>query len=352
MREIPLKFLYDSIGSFPITTQRLYMALSQQLRKQHRRFDLITDLLCLLSVIGIWPRYIESQNVRLIKKTVSLGLQRTTRPMRLLHLTDLHLNQRLSKSYLKQIEKLIADSQADLIVFTGDFLCFGDCDDWDRLQHTLSRWKAPLGVFCVPGNHDYCKYITIEKGTPICCQEPRPFLYRAIKKLLHTPPEEIPTICEHPPLQINERLREILTSLNIEILDNATKSIDFQGSCFDLLGVEDLWARGGAFIQEKAQRLLQNSSSHKPKILLAHNPQSWKLLPVPTSNLLMLSGHTHGGNVSLPWLNQRLRNTSVDIPQSGWLEEKSSSLLVSRGLGSPYPFRLFASPELHLLEIT
>lgn len=328
------------------------MPLSQQLRKQHQLFDNITDVLCWLSVIGIWPRYVESQTLKWNRKSLSLGLNPRRSPLKLLHISDLHLNQRLSKNYLNQVQKKITSCGADIIVFTGDFLCFGDCDDWDRLHFLLEQWKAPLGVYWVPGNHDYSHYITMEKGAAVCCQEPHPFLYRAIQKVFQTPPKEIKALSNHPPLEINQRLRTLLSSLDIELLDNKKKTILFQDTSFSLIGIEDLWARGAIPIGDEAKKLLASCGEKELKILLAHNPQSWNELSSTVSHLLVLSGHTHGGNVALPWLQQRLRNTSTGIPLSGWLEENNRSLLVSKGLGSPYPFRLFASPEAHLLEIS
>lgn len=328
------------------------MTLSTQLRKKHKIYDTATDLLCLLSLIGIWPRFVESQNFSISYKKLDMGVFPKNKPaLRVLHLTDLHLNARVSDRYLRKLQAQVHKCNADLIVFTGDFLCYGDCDNWQRLHETLLQWKAPLGVFCVPGNHDYSEYVTLENGQTKAIIEPQPFLYRSIQKLFQIPPDVI-TTPSHLPITFNSQLRQQLSLLGFRLLENEAQEINFYNQSFSILGFEDLWARGQETLKSHAPTLYAGIPKDSLKIVLIHNPQLWPEIKDLARMQIALSGHTHGGNVALPWIKKRLRNTDTSIPIEGWFQEESNYLLVSKGMASPYPFRLFASPQIHLLEIS
>ncbi|MBD2845196.1 metallophosphoesterase family protein [Paenibacillus sp. IB182496] len=96
------------------------------------------------------------------------------------------------------------------------------------------------------------------------------------------------------------------------------------------------------------------------KILLAHDP----LIAAQLSGMeadLILSGHTHGGQMRLPLYGPLLRTRSVRLYRSGWFEigarqkaagEAAARLLVSNGFGtSKVPLRLFVPPQTHLLTL-
>ena len=107
-----------------------------------------------------------------------------------------------------------------------------------------------------------------------------------------------------------------------------------------------------------------------PLVLLAHNPDIWlgpsvaeRVVPVAPGPVapgplarradLILSGHTHGGQINLPvigaWYRQGTR-VGRHKP-AGWFVDGSSRMFVSRGLGESFPFRFGAPPEAALIRL-
>lgn len=326
---------------------------------QHYLCDALADLLCLASLLGIYPRYIESQRLHLEQITLtSLKVPPAWRGLRILHLSDLHLNRRLSPKLIDQLQGMVAKSKADLIVFTGDFLCYSDCDNWKRLEEILGAWKAPLGIYATLGNHDYTTYVTLHRAVPSLCPDPKPFLYRALEKVwegaLKEDGELIAPSSAHAPLSIHPTLEAILERCKIKLLQSESETLQIAGHPLHLLGFEDQWTKGVRALElffERSQHKIGPSFHEDWKLSLCHNPQIWPYLRRASGHQIVLSGHTHGGNVDLPFLHRRLRNVSKETPLSGSrYGENNTFLQINRGIGSPYPFRLFAPPQITLLE--
>jgi predicted MPP superfamily phosphohydrolase len=114
-----------------------------------------------------------------------------------------------------------------------------------------------------------------------------------------------------------------------------------------LAGVDDTWTR-----RHDMERALAERPAGMPAVLLAHDPA---LFPdaVERSVDLVLSGHTHGGQVAVPLLARRLNLARLmtrftnDVYRSG-----STTLYVNRGLGTTGPpVRLAVAPEIAVLTL-
>jgi predicted MPP superfamily phosphohydrolase len=89
-----------------------------------------------------------------------------------------------------------------------------------------------------------------------------------------------------------------------------------------------------------------------PLILLAHNPDIWLQCGVDRADLV-LSGHTHGGQIQLPGMGA-IHTQGTHLPRSapaGWFERGRSKLFVSRGLGESIPLRFGARPQVALIRL-
>lgn len=124
--------------------------------------SLIIDCLAVASLVGIWPRYIAPRRVLLTHLTWELEpKQRHLSGLKILHLTDLHFHTKSSKSFLEKVAQAVRKQKPDLILFTGDFICYARLEEAERLRAFLSHLEAPLGSFCSLGNHDYTHYVSL-----------------------------------------------------------------------------------------------------------------------------------------------------------------------------------------------
>lgn len=218
-------------------------------------------------------------------------------------LTDFHCSAETPASFLEKIVAATNELEPDLILLGGDYISEGD-DYIAPLGEVLSQLRAPSGVYGVLGNHDFY-------GD---AQGVRAALHRA-------------------------RVIE---------LENSGHWVMRGGDRIRIAGVGDLW--------EDVQNLhvaLGDAGTRDTVILLSHNPDYAMEISDPRVGL-MLSGHTHGGQIRFPRLgitvsNSRYGNRFV----SGLIPFETFQLYVSRGLGTVVlPFRHNCPPEIALLTLS
>jgi uncharacterized protein len=171
---------------------------------------------------------------------------------KIVHLTDLHIGGTLDTAWLKEVANQVDALQADLIVITGD-LVDGKVKTLLPELSPLGELKAPHGVFFVTGNHEY--YSGAEEWIPA------------------------------------------IRSLNIRVLRNEHEIISAGGAAFALAGVDDFNAarmlEGHGPDLDKA---LRDIPEKMETVLLAHQPR--QIFKAAENDVgLLLSGHTHGGQV-------------------------------------------------------
>lgn len=90
-----------------------------------------------------------------------------------------------------------------------------------------------------------------------------------------------------------------------------------------------------------------------PRIVLSHNPDGLRALAPETRVDLMLSGHTHGGQVVLPFLGAPARNCVTCGPRSasGWVPNGRAALYVTTGVGVMLPVRIGCPPEVLIVRL-
>jgi predicted MPP superfamily phosphohydrolase len=238
------------------------------------------------------------------------GLPEELAGLRIMHLSDLHIGRQLRAPRLRGFIDQANDLGADAIVLTGDLFDFDPFFIKEGCRE-LARLSAPLGVYAVLGNHD-----------------------------VYTGAEAVA-----------EGVRQ-LTS--IELLRDDWAWIERQGSRLALLGVDDP-GRGWTdrdFESEELEKLAKRAPLGVPRILLAHRPSFFrqaKRLGID----LVLSGHTHGGQISLPAPYEH-HNISRLIAHwtRGLFEEDGTLLYVNRGLGvAGPPVRLNCPREIAVLRL-
>lgn len=234
------------------------------------------------------------------------GLPAAFTGFRIVQLTDLHCSRHITSAYLDEAIGLAQDQSADLAVLTGDFIHKG-FKHIDRVAESLGRLRAPAGVFAVLGNHDF----SIRNALGI----------RRYRHLHHA-------------------VAEALTARGIVVLRNESIRLERGGAGLYLTGVEDLWSRSC-----DVERAMSGLCPRTPRVVLAHNPQTVERLAGHRCDL-MLSGHTHGGQVNLPGIGRPTLTRRAKRFAAGLYYYNDTYLYVNKGVGFGIRFRYGVRPEV------
>lgn len=121
----------------------------------------LSDLLCVASVIGIWPRFIEPKLICTSYHDIPVeNLPTGFEKVKIVQISDLHFSSYTSQPFLDRILAKIKEVSPDIIVFTGDLLCYSEMPEQSNISNFLSSLSAPLGCFAIFGNHDYSEYVS------------------------------------------------------------------------------------------------------------------------------------------------------------------------------------------------
>ena len=288
-----------------------------------------------LGVLG-WASLIE-RNAFVIRRFEVPVLPEGAEPLRVLHVSDLHLlpRQRKKSAWIKSLASL----DPDLVVNTGDNLSHPEAIA--PLLDALGPLMDFPGVF-VPGSNDY-----------FAPSFKNPFAYFA-------GPSKMSTGGRHHPVALDTDTLHAGFGLGGWVnLSNRAQSIPLKGIRFDFSGVDDPhlnreryagWPRGSS---------TQDSAPHV-KIAVAHAPYQRVLDHFTAEGAdLILAGHTHGGQVCLPGYGALVSN--CDLPTwrarglNNWdAQGRTTPVNVSAGIGTARtaPFRFACRPEAVVLTLT
>lgn len=310
--------------------------------------DLLWDAWCIASVIGIWPRFIEPRLLCTTQREVCIqGLPKSLTGLKILQFSDLHFHAAFSTFFLKKLQKRILSLCPDVIVFSGDFLCHAELADETRLAAFLKDLKARYGCYAVLGNHDYQRRIGLnQKGEyDIVENENGSLIEQGFRRLFSSL-----KICGHVTertrgLSAHAGLAALLARSPFTLLHNECVQIPIGCAHLNICGLGEYSC--GRSVPELA---FENYDEKFPGVLLLHNPDGIPALKGFPGDVV-LCGHTHGGQVNLPGLWKKF--TLLEHPQfkSGLVHFAGKWVYINRGIGSIFPFRWFAPPELLLLTL-
>jgi predicted MPP superfamily phosphohydrolase len=244
--------------------------------------------------------------VRKLRLAVA-GWPRWPRPLRVVFLSDLHTGSHAGD--VQRLEAIVAEATQlapDLVLFGGDYVNMqplgGGRVPPRVTAAVLSRLAGGHGRFAVLGNHD--------------------IIYGA------------------------DEVAEALRAHEITVLDDQAASIRLEGTSVTILGLPD-----GGIERPEPPALLATLSPQEPAIILSHDPV-W-FADVRASTHLMLAGHTHGGQITLPWIGPMVNASKAPLRWTyGLIEDGGRQLYVTSGLGtSGIPLRVGSPPEIVLLSI-
>ena len=221
--------------------------------------------------------------------------------LRIVQISDIHHGLFLPEQWLTEAVQQTNRLRADIVVLTGDFVTYSRANI-EPAAEILSRLRARYGVLAVLGNHDF------RVGA--------------------------------------DAVTSALRRKHIEVLRNQHVTVQFGGSSLYVAGVDDYGY--GADVRRAVRGIPRDSAT----VLLAHNPRIIHLASRHGVSLV-LSGHTHGGQVNLPLLGTVYGRSPERLRYKiGWDRLGPTQIYVSRGIGTiVLPWRLRCPAEITHLEL-
>ena len=251
------------------------------------------------------PRWLETTEPR-----VSLARAPLLSPIRLLHLSDLHASLVVPLSMIQNAITLGLNQKPDLICLTGDFITFRHDFDSQAYVRALKRLTAAAPTFAVLGNHDGGSWARYRRGNSD-----------------HT------------------LVERILEESGVRLLHNRSEQVRVRNERLTVVGVGDLWSK-----EIDGCKAFAEAADKEPVVLLAHNPDSKEQLrPFPWD--LMLSGHTHGGQVIVTHDGARYAPVADKRYVAGLKAWGPRQIHVTRGVGNVGGVRFRCRPEVSTLVI-
>lgn len=220
--------------------------------------------------------------------------------LRLVHLSDFHYGPLVNPKHLERAVKAANDLRPDLIALTGDYI------SQDRVYaaacaEVVGKLRARHGVYAVLGNHDHWTDARL--------------------------------------------IADLFRAEGIHMLINEGSRMDLHGESFWLAGVDDTMVG-----LEDLSLALAGAQHNEFKLLLAHNPTILRRAARAGVDLV-LSGHTHGGQVS--WRSEKGRSGRPRRRMLRGLGRRGNTqIYVTRGLGTVVlPIRYGCPPEISVLDL-
>lgn len=271
---------------------------------------IIVSLILVISVsivaIGTYITFIE-RNL-LVEKKYNITVDEVGGDtLRVVQFTDTQLGEYYTLDDLERAVKKINKLDVDIVVFTGDLIDNASIyDDLFNVADVLKKIEANIGKYAIYGNHDY-------GGGAVRYYE------------------------------------DIMSKGGFTVLKNSSTSIEFNGQKLNIFGGDD--ALMGDYSLEET---IDEISEEDINLLLIHEPDlidDYSDYPID----LALSGHSHGGQVYLPFYGPVKKNVLSEKYNRGFFEmdnQRQTKFYVNTGLGNTkVPFRFLTIPQIAVFDV-
>jgi hypothetical protein len=251
--------------------------------------------------LGVWSVMVRRKLVRVRSLDVKVrDLPRAFDGYRVAHLSDVHVGAFCPRARVDRWVDLVNARGVDLVALTGDYVTSGVAFHAD-IAASLTRLRGKDGVVAVMGNHDY-----FGDGEP---------------------------------------MMSLLKAGGVVMLRNQSRAIARGGEHMMIVGVDDTRTR-------RADVALAMNDVSGAALVLAHDPELFPALAAAGASVV-LSGHTHWGQIGVPFFIERLNPSRLVHRFSAGLHRiGKSTLWISPGLGTTGPpVRLGAAPEITFLRL-
>ena len=273
----------------------------------HRTRLWIAAPVCVTVTLGVWALWLEPASLTVSEERISLPWP-AFRPLRVAILTDLHVGSPFNgMDRLRDIVDRTNAAQPDVICILGDLVIQGVVGGRfvppEVIATELKRLRARVAVLAVLGNHDGW--------------------------------------LDH------DRVSGALARSGIGLVEDTAVRLDTPSGALWVAGLSDLWT--GHHDLDAALSVVKDDGA--PAILLTHNPDVFPR--VPRRVTLTLAGHTHGGQVRLPFIGAPIVPSAFGKRYAaGHVVEDGRHLFVATGVGtSILPVRFRVPPAITLLTL-
>ena len=268
----------------------------------------VISALLIICILGFGYSFWESRNIVLRRYILEDNkIPKSFDNFKIVFIADTHCNRYFNgDDFIKLIQR-INSLDADIVILGGDYTSLSP-EYLTPFLENIDKLKTKYGVYSIFGNHDFWEDITV--------------------------------------------LRNGFEETNINICDNKSYWIKKGNDSIKIGGVGDLW---------EDEQIIENTISDIKEndfcILLSHNPDYIEMLSETEQNKinLMLSGHTHAGQVTIfglyapimPYTLSKNPNLTGQKYRYGWKKLNQTNIYITSGIGvDKFPFRFFARPEI------
>ena len=223
-------------------------------------------------------------------------------------IADLHHGARVPLDYLAQGVDRLGALKPDLVAVAGDFVTGRRRGYAEAVAALFERLSPPLGVLACLGNHDY-GVVRPVKGAKA------------------------------------QAVADALPRAGVRVLRNEAVHLVRDGQDLWVAGAEDLWS--GHLDAEETLRAIPRGAA---RVVLCHNPDAADVLAAAGAGAI-LSGHTHGGQVQVPFVGPPVLPVRNRRRYEGIHQVGGSWLYINRGLGWLLKVRFACRPEITLLSL-
>jgi len=258
---------------------------------------------------------VEAKEIKVVRLSIPLpNLPRPFHGTTIAFLSDIHHSIVVPRSYIEHVVNVTNALSPDIVILGGDYVTSGEKYNWlhgaayiEPCFDMLKKLTAKLGRFAVTGNHDTHAGI--------------------------------------------DKINAAIAAAGIRNIDNGGAWLTLDGEKLRICGVQDLRTQ-----KPDVQLALGDASEKDAVILVSHNPDVAEQKIKDASVGLLLSGHTHGGQVVLPFIGAPIVGLCSDYGQKyryGIVQGPRCSVYVTSGVGTlPPAFRLNCYPEVALITLT
>jgi uncharacterized protein len=258
-----------------------------------------------LSAIGLAWTHRQPRITRL-----RVGLRSLGRPLRVVHLSDLHLGPYLPESRLSWLADAVSREGGDVVAITGDFLTLRAQQDWAPILRFVEQLHAPEGVYACLGNHD---------------------------------------------VEVADKLSATLRASGVTVLRDEVAWLQGRDghAPVAVAGLDWRSGRGQRRAYANAFETVCNAAGQEgPAVVLCHQPSAFRVAP-PAFRGIVLAGHLHGGQVGISWGGRGVSLLrAFGMYDQGLFSRGKAWLYSHRGTGVyGFPMRVGVPSEIAVLSL-
>jgi predicted MPP superfamily phosphohydrolase len=270
-----------------------------KIRINHSLLNILSGIGLLGLGVGAYGYWIEPFRLEVTRRDVRLGgMDPRMDGFSLLQISDIHISDWMLKGYLDRVVAQANALQPDVIALTGDYL-YRDLDGMEpELRRFFSSLKANQAVVAILGNHDHW---------------------------------------DGP-----DRVVSLFAETGITDLTNTTIEFSRDGGRLIVAGLDDPWEK-----KDQLDQVAAHIPDGQKAVLLVHEPDYAEKYAAADKFSIQISGHTHGGQVRIPWLGAVVTPEHGSRYQAGMYRVGDMWVYTNRGIGAvPIRLRLNCRPEI------